>query len=262
MTMLPQNIFSKTLYQKRKFIFGWFLGLTAMTILTLSFFPSFKNGEIGKTFSDLSPALQKVVGNTDSFRTVGGYIGQQIFALRIPLLATVLSIVLFNGLTVGEERKGLLETQLSLPLKRSTILLQKLLAGITIMAVASIGVFVGIWVTLLFIHEHYSYLTIWREILGAVLVSLDFGLIAFMFGSALGKKSIAVGVASGFAFLSYLISSLVTAVPSLKDIEKLSLFHYQSPAIISLRDSLVLAIVGLVFVLVSFLMFQRRDIGT
>jgi ABC-2 type transport system permease protein len=218
MTELTHSVFSKTLYQKRKFIVGWFIGLATMTILTLSFFPSFKNGELGRTFNNLSPALQKVVGNTDSFRTVGGYISQQIFALRIPLLATVLSIVLFNGLTVGEERKGLLETQLSLPLKRTTILLQKLLAGIVILAVASIGIFIGIWITLLLIHEHYSYLTIWREIFGAVLVSLDFGLIAFMLGSAIGKKSIAVGAASGFAFLSYLISSLAAAVPSLKDV--------------------------------------------
>jgi ABC-2 type transport system permease protein len=259
---MTSSLFSKTLYQKRKFILGWFIGLAAMTILTLSFFPSFKNGELGKTFNNLSPALRKVVGNTDSFRTVGGYIGQQIFALRIPLLVTVLSIVLFNGLTVGEERKGLLETQLSLPLKRSTVLFQKLVAGVVIIAIASIGVFVGIWATLIFIHEHYSYLTIWREILGAVLVSLDFGLTAFMLGSALGKKGIAVGLASGFAFLSYLISSLVAAVPSLKGIEKLSLFHYQTPAIISLRNSLVLATVGLLFISISFLLFQRRDIGT
>ncbi|HSX43927.1 MAG TPA: ABC transporter permease subunit, partial [Candidatus Saccharimonadales bacterium] len=151
MRLLPRSIFAKTLYQRRKFILLWFLGLAAMTTLTLSFFPAFKNGELGKTFSNLSPALQKVVGNTDSFRTVGGYIGQQIFSLRIPLLATVLSIILFNGLTAGEERRGLLQTQLSLPLRRASILLQKLLAGIVIMVLASIGVFVGIWITLLFL---------------------------------------------------------------------------------------------------------------
>jgi ABC-2 type transport system permease protein len=257
-----KSLFAKTLYQKRKFMAGWFAGLTAMTILTLSFFPAFKNGQLGKTFNSLSPALQKVVGNTDSFRTVGGYIGQQIFSLRIPLLVTVLSIVVLNGLTVGDERKGILETQLSLPISRSKLLMQKLLAGIVMIAIASIGIFVGILITLLFIHEHYSYVTVWREILGAVLVSLDFGLIAFMLGSALGKRNIAVGAASGIAFLSYLISSLVVTVPSLKGVEKLSLFHYQTPAIITVRDSLVLIAVGVVLITVAFLLFQRRDIGS
>src|SRR5665213_218200 len=101
--MLPKSLLSKTLYQKRKFTAGWFIGLLAMTILTLSFFPAFKNGNLGQTFNNLSPALQKVVGDTASFKTIGGYISQQLFALRIPLLTTVLAIVLFNGLTVGEE---------------------------------------------------------------------------------------------------------------------------------------------------------------
>ncbi len=232
-----------------------------MSILTLSFFPSFKNGQLGQSLSNLSPALQKIVGSTDSFKTVGGYINQQIFALRIPLLATVLSIVLFYGMTVGAERRGILETQLSLPIRRSALLLQKLLAGIVILSFASIGVFVGIWITLLFIHEHFSYITIWREILGAVLVSLDFGLVAFMCGSAFGKKNIAVGAAGGFAFLSYLISSLVAAVPSLKFVEKASLFHYQSPVAINMHQAIVLSIVGLVFSAMAVVLFQRRDIG-
>ncbi|HET7827856.1 MAG TPA: ABC transporter permease subunit, partial [Candidatus Saccharimonadales bacterium] len=223
---------------------------------------SFKNGQLGKSLGNLSPALQKVVGNTDSFRTVGGYIGQQVFALRIPLLMTILGIVVFNGLTVGEERRGLLETQLSLPISRTKIILQKLAAGLVILAITSVGVFVGIWLTLLFIHEHYSYVTIWREILGAVLIGLDFGLLAFMLGSALGKKGIAVGVSSGLAFLSYLISSLVATVPSLKAVEKASLFHYQAPPIISFFHIVVLAAVGSVFCLLGLLLFLRRDIGT
>lgn len=261
MTFLPRSLFTKTLYQKRKFILGWFAGMTAMTILTLSFFPTFKNGDLGKTISSLSPALKKIAGNAESFTTVGGYIGQQIFSLRIPLLATVLSIMVFSALTIGEEKKGLLETQLSLPLSRAKILLQKLIAGIVVLSIASIGVFVGIWITLLFIHEHYSYMTVWREIIGVVLVSLNFGLLAFMLGSSFGKKGLAIGIASGFAFLSYLISSLVVVVPSLNGIEKLSLFHYQTPAIITLGDSLVLISVSIVLILISFLLFQRRDIS-
>jgi len=259
--MMPRSLFAKTLYQKRRFMLSWFIGLMAMTILTLSFFPSFKNGALGQALTNLSPAAKKVVGNVDSFKTIGGYIGQQLFALRIPLLSTILGIVLFSGLTVGEERKGLLETQLSLPLGRLKILSHKLLAGILIMAIASIGVFVGVVIALFFLREHYSLLNVLQEIAGALLVSLCFGLLAFTLGASFGKKGVAVGAASGFAFLSYLISSLVASVPSLSGVEKASLFHYQSPPIISPQHALVLGSVALVFIVVSFVLFARRDIG-
>jgi ABC-2 type transport system permease protein len=260
--MLPNSLLSKTLYQKRKFTLGWLIGLMAMTMLTLSFFPAFKNGALSQTFNNLSPALQKSFGSAESFRTVSGYISQQIFALRIPLLLTILCIAIFNSLTVGEERKGLLETQLSLPFSRSKILLDKLLAGIIIVVISSVGVFIGIWITLIFIHEHYGFLTIWQEILGAVLVSLDFGLVAFMLGSALGKRGLVIGLTSAFAFLSYLITSLVSIVPSLKGVEKASLFHYQSPTAISFAHVLVLIVFGIIVTVLAFILFRRRDIGT
>jgi len=259
--MMPRSLLAKTFYQKRKFILGWFIGLLAMTILTLSFFPSFKNGALGQSLSNLSPAAQKIVGNVDSFKTIGGYIGQQLFALRIPLLLTILAIVLFGGLTVGDERKGLLETQLSLPLSRLKILTHKLLAGIAIIVIASTGVFVGVVISLAFLGEHYSLLTVLQEVAGTLLVSLCFGLIAFMLGASFGKRGLAVGLASAFAFLSYLISSLVAAVPGLKDVEKASLFHYQTPPIISPVHALVLGATALVLIAISLVLFNRRDIG-
>lgn len=260
--MMPSSLLIKILYQKRKFLLGWFVGLTAMTILTLSFFPSFKNGNLGQAFTNLSPALQRITGNVDSFKSIGGYISQQLFALRIPLLATILSIALFSGLTVGEERRGILETQLSLPLGRTKILFNKLLAGIIIMAAASLGVLLGVAIILMVLHEHYSLLTVMREILGALLVSLCFGLMAFTLGSGFGKKSLAVGLSSAFAFLSYLVTSLLPVAPVLKDVEKASLFHYQNPPIIGVENGLILATVSVVLVGLSWLLFLRRDIGT
>ena len=241
---------------------GWFMGLMAMTIFTLSFFPSFKNGSLGQAFNNLSPALQKIAGTADSFTTIGGYIDQQLFALRIPLLATILTIAIFSSLTAGEERRGLLETQLSLPLSRTKILFQKLLAGIFILVLAMAGVLIGVIIILLILNEYYSLTTVLKEILGALLVSLGFGLIAFMLGSGFGKKGLAIGLSSAFAFFSYLVSSLVVSVPALQGVERASLFHYQNPPVLTVGNGLVLGGVAVVVAAASFILFLRRDIGT
>jgi ABC-2 type transport system permease protein len=258
---MMRSLYLKTLYQKRWIAFWWFIGLMLMVLLTLLFFPAFKNSDLGQTFSTLPPALQKVAGDMTSFMTIGGYISQQIFALRMPMLTIILSIVLFVSLTVGDEKKGILETQLSLPLSRSKILAQKLLVALTILGVASLGIFVGVVLGLLLIRENYSVMTIAMETLGCFLVSLCFGMIAFLFGAGTGGRALTVGVASVVAFVSYLISSLAVALPELQSVDKFSLFHYfAKPAEFGLGEAILFAVIAIWLGIAAFVLFERRDI--
>lgn len=252
---------SKTIYQKRFMIFWWLLGLAAMTTFTMSFYNSFKAGGFDQTFNNLPKAFQKIAGNAASFKTISGYISQQIFSFRLPLLTIILSVAVFNSLSVGEERRGILQTQLTLPLTRTKILTSKLLSGLLVVGLASVGTFAGVLLGLIILHEHYSHMAILRQTLLCLLISFDFGLVAFMLGSIFGSKTIALGIAGGLAFMSYLISSLATAVPQLAGIEKLSLFHYyQDLANFSLGHTLVLLFVAVVLIVLSFYGFSRRDI--
>jgi ABC-type transport system involved in multi-copper enzyme maturation permease subunit len=227
------------------------------------FFPSFQSGSIGQAFTNLPKALQSLVGNLDAFRTVGGYISQEIFNLRMPLLTIVLTIAVFTGLTSTDEQRGILETQLSLPLSRKKILSSKLWAGIVITLVASLGTFLGVLLGLLFIRHSYSPIIIARETLSCALISLDFGLVAFLVGAVQKSKSVTLGIASAVAFISYLITTMAPSVEKLQPIEKFSLFHYyQNLTVFSLKDTVVLIFVGVVVAAISFVAFSRRDIRT
>lgn len=256
------SLFTKILYQKRLFVVLWFLALMAMTTLTLVFFPSFKDSGIDTAFANMPESVQKVLGSVASFHEIGSYLDQQIFALRMPLLCIIMSIVVFTGLVAGNEQRGLTESELMLPISRTKLLLQKLLAGMVITFVAALGIVVGIFLALSLINEHVAASHILQSTVSCWLVSLCFGLLAFALGAVTGKKGLTVGIASGYAFLSYLITSMAVSVSQLEQINRASLFYYYGDSRLSSGDALLFGAIIALLVVTSIIGFNRRDIRT
>jgi len=94
-----RSIYLKTLYQKRWMTFWWAIGVVAMVSFTLLFFPTLKNSSLGETFAQLPPQFAKLAGDALSFTTIQGYVGEQLFGLRLPIMTIILAITLFTGLT-------------------------------------------------------------------------------------------------------------------------------------------------------------------
>ncbi len=256
------GLLAKILYQKRWFIIGWVLGFMAMALFMILLYPELKASKLDELLSGLSPALQKVAGGTDTFSNINNYIGGEVFALRMPLLSIIMSIVLFVGLFVGDEKKGTLLTQLSLPLSRSKIMLTKLLAALVILIITTVGMYAGIVIALALTHESADMMMVTKHVVGCVLIGLDFGLVAFLLGGGFGLRGVATGTATLLAFLSYLLSSMVAVADVLKPYEKLSLFHYyQNPSPISLEHIGLMVTFGLVCAVIGLIGFQRRDIN-
>lgn len=256
-----RSVYGKTLYQKRFMLMGWFIGVTAVTVLTLSVYNSFSGGELGDSLQNLPPAIQKLAGDTASFKTVGGYISQQIFALRMPVLMTILSIAVLVGVSVGEEEKGLVETQLSLPISRIKLLFQKLLAAWTVIIVASLGSLLGVQIGLWLIGHSYSLLDVVPHLVNCLLVAGGYGLLGFAIGSVTGKRGLAMGAASGLAFLGFLINSMASSVAIFKTADKFTLFHYyQTTGGYNWDHVGLLGGIAVVLICVSLLAFDHRDV--
>lgn len=255
------NLAGKILYQKRRFMIGWALGLAAISLLMMLFFPALQKSDIGQLFTNMSPSLQKVLGAQDSFSTADKYIAGELFSLRLPLLLIVMNIILFSSLLVADERRGLLQTELSLPYSRRGLLAGRLLAVLVIELVAALGMIAGVILGLLIINQSADMVQLLRHSLGCLLIALDFGLIVWLIGGGLGKRGAATGAATGIAFISYLISSLVPIADFLKPYEKASLFHYyQNPSPVSPAHLLVFVGVGAVLILGGLAAFSRRDL--
>lgn len=257
-----RNFFFKTLYQKRFMALWWFIGIVAMTVLTVAFYHSFRSTNIEQAFKTLPPAVQKLAGDARSFLTVDGYIRQQVFALRIPMLTIILAISLLVGLSAGDEQKGLLESQLSLPVSRTSLLAQKAAAALLIIAVATLGAVVGIWIGLAILHEKTPWIHVLAYTGNAYCISLVYGFLTFMLAAVTGRRGLALGLGSGFTFLSYLIDTLAPAVSGLNTVDKLTFFHYYQNDPLNPGAFAVLIVTVLVLVSISLLGFRRRDIRT
>lgn len=256
------NFFFKVLYQKRFLTLWWFLGITAVTLLTMSFYHTFRSTDVDQVLKGLPAPIQHIAGNVSSFKTVEGYLRQQIFALRLPLLSIILAITLLVSVTAGDEQKGLLETQLSLPVSRISLLLQKLAACILILCVAALGAVVGTLIALRLLHESFNPAHILSFTVNCVAVALVYGLIAFCTASLTGKRSVALGIGSGLAFASYLIDSMAPSVSLLSGVDKLTFFHFYQNDPVTLHNFLILMLSSVILIIISCIGFNKRDIRT
>ena len=259
------SIYTKTLYQKRWMILAWTLGVTAMGAFTLAFFPSLKDSNLGSTFKDLPPALANLVGDNASFTTASGYISEQLFGLRMPVMTIILAIILYTNLTATDEDRGTLAEQLTLPISRTRVLFEKFLAGATILAIAHIGLLIGLLVTLGMIHESVSVIKLVEATFACWLISMVFGGITFGIGAGTGFKGLTVGIPSYLTFQTYLLTTLAISVEVLQKFEKLSPFYFYShPKIMTsglqLGNVIVLALIAIVPVLIGWAIFRRRDL--
>ncbi|MDB5186721.1 MAG: transporter permease, partial [Candidatus Saccharibacteria bacterium] len=148
------NLFTKTLYDKRAFIIGWSLGMAFLGFLMMSFYPAFhQDTGLDQLVKNLPSAFQGLVGNLNDLKELPGYIGGQLFDVRIPIFVSMIAIILSVGLTVGEEEKGQMRMLLAMPLSRLHILLSKWLAIVVICLITTLAVIVGMLLGLLVINE-------------------------------------------------------------------------------------------------------------
>ncbi len=260
-----QTFFSKTLYQKRWMTLAWVLGGAALAGFTLAFFPTFKDSNLAETLNKLPAQLSSLVGGLDSFNTVTGYVGEQLFNLRLPLLTIILAISIFTNLTASDETTGTTAEQLTLPIARSRLLIEKYAAAVTIITLVNAAYIVAILTTLHLIHESLSLPHLLATTFETWLLALVFGALAFALGAATGSKGLTIGVASYVAFQSYLLTSLAAGVESLKDFDYLSPFHYYRPGEIMKHglqwdNAFILIAFTVIFSLIGWLAFRRRDL--
>ncbi|HSX27259.1 MAG TPA: ABC transporter permease subunit [Patescibacteria group bacterium] len=257
------NIFLKTIHEKRWTIVFWSIGVIAMCLLMMGFYHSFT--DFADALKNLPKSFQNLIGDTASLKTVPGYISQQVFALRIPLLTLIMGIILFTSLLAGDEGDGTLQTLLAQPVSRLRIYTEKLLAGFVISLVICSAAILGILIGLVLIHEHMGLLRLVQAVIGAWLLVILFGSIGFALGAITGKRGLAGSVTGLFTFVSYLITSFTPNVSGLRTVDKFSPFHYyNNPAITlhGLKGSNVLVMLAVTVTLLTFagVVFIKRDI--
>lgn len=263
-----RTIYTKTLYDRRGFVFGWTLGLLALAVLMTSFYPAMhQQGTLDQLVKQMPPALQGLVGNLGNLAHFDTYIASQLFDIRLSLIGGIMSIILALGLSTREEEDGELRTILALPISRSRLLFEKWLALCTIMFVTSLGLLAGIYLTLPFLNDAtIERSALLRLMAMTLLIMISYGTVTFAAGMASGRRAVASFVGILVIIGSFILSTFGQAVDWLKDYEKFSLLHY-FPAVdivkntINLQNVVVLGSVIIGALLIAWIVFRRRDIA-
>jgi len=263
---MSKNLFTKTLYDKRGFIFGWSLGVVVMAGITIAFFPTIKD-QIGTLFSNVPKALQSITGSSEDYKNIVGYVGTGVFDLRVPMLTITMAIILGLGLSVGEEYSSRLYQLLAQPIARTRIVWQKWLAMLAVFTVVHVALVAGIMLVVSLIGESIALNEVIAGTLLCLLLTATIGSLTLALGFALGRKGLATMLITTYAFGSYLLTSFAAQVDWLRHIEPISVFHYYkaSDALkygYNMNHIIVLVSISVIAILIGALAFRQRDVGT
>lgn len=261
-----QSLYTKTLYDKRWFVFGWFVGFGFLAFLMAIFYPAMnQEGALDALVTQMPPALQGMVGDIANLRQFSTYLASQLFDIRVGILGGVMVIILGLGLTVAEEEKGELRTLAALPISRDRIGLLKFCAMITIIAVTLLGMIPGLLIGQSLIGESLPLDVLARLLAMNWLLLVALGSIVFAAGLATGKRSLAMTIGTVVVAGGFILSTFSQAVEWLQPYEFISLLHY-FPSVdivktgIAIRDVVVLIVVTVIAGTLATVRFRNRDI--
>jgi len=265
---MMRSVYLKTLYDKRWFIFGWTLGLMALTALMVVFFPAMhQDGSLDALVKNMPPAFQGLVGSLADLNSFDTYLASQLFDIRMPLIAGIMAIILALGLSTAEEERGELRTLLSLPLSRVRLLFEKWLALCSIMAISVLGVVAAIYTIGPLIEGGSIELSaLLRLVFMTWLIMVVFGTVTLAAGFATGSRAAANTLSILVIIGSFILTTFGQSVDWLRDFEKFSLLHY-FPAVdiikngIDIVDVVVFCSVIVVSLVAAVVIFRRRDIA-
>lgn len=258
-----KNIYLKTLYEKRWTMFAWGLAIFLLTILTMTFYPTLRD-TFGASLKDVPDSAKAFLGDAAAYQTIEGFVDLQIFAQMV-FFTIIMGVILGTGLIAGEENEGTLQTLLAMPVSRSKVYFQKLLACASIVGVVCFILFVTVILGALLVGET---MPLGRTMLACLmlwLVTLVFTILGYSLGAVISRRGISGAAAGMLAFVTYLITALAPNVKVLKIPNYFSPFNYfNNPSILrnglQLSDLAVIVAINVTLIFVGYVVFTKRDV--
>lgn len=254
------------LWQRRWSTVFWSLSVIAFIVLTLVFYPSFKDqaAELQKSLTDIPDTAAQFLGGNDFFSPVG-YLNSQVFFIMLPMLLSILTISLGSKLLASEEQDHTIESLLARPISRSRLITGKMTVGVAILALVTLATLVSTVIIVKIVDIEVPIQNMAVATLGCFLLALSFGAIAFLLTSLGKARALSLGLTSAIAIGGYIISSLATTVTWLDIPSKFLPFEYYESELMlrgtyNWTNMLILLAVTVVCGVLAWLSFRKRDI--
>lgn len=266
--LMLRTIFAKALYDQRRAAPWWALGIVAFVGFSVAFWPTVRDQ--GETFNQairaLPPAITAFIGDISEITSPMGYLQGRLFSLALPLLLIVYAIGRGSDLIAGEEERGHIDALLADEPRRVRVVLQKAAALATGTAALGIVAWASTAVGSVAFGMNADQSRIALGVLGATLLALAYGCIAFAWASATGRRGAATGIATALAVASWIVDGLARLTDALDVLLPFSPHHHYTlgAQLVSTTEPwrlLVLAAIAIAGVAVAAWGFQRRDVN-
>jgi ABC-2 type transport system permease protein len=261
-----RSVFTKTLWDQRRVLLGWTIGITAVGVGYAAFYPAVNSPQYLDMLESFPPGVMDAMGFAD-IGTAAGYLGSTTFGLLGPALIVAMAAALGGSAIAGDEESGRLDLTLAHPVSRWAVLTQRFAALV-------VGMFVVCAVlalALLAISGPAELNEIGPANLAAgglqlALLGTLFGAVAIAVGAATGRRTLVYAVVAIVGVVGFFGNNLGPAVEGLAWLRDVSPFHYYSGGLplrngVQPVDAAVLALASIVLVVAGGWRFDRRDLA-
>lgn len=214
--------------------------------------------------------MQGFMGSADiAFMTTpNGYFAAKYFSIAM-LIFSAYTVMAGMAVTANDEDAGIMDSFLSLPVQRWSIILGRGLAFALMQLGVIVLAFGGVAIGALFVpHVSYDLAGIAAGMLNMLPSLLFVLLLTILLGTVFRRRSVAMGAAAAFVVFSYLIDFVTRGAPTsaIAPLGWLSFFHYYD-GVGMMQFGADFAHIGLLLGaaalsgVLAIRCFQRRDIG-
>lgn len=260
-----RSVFTKTLWDQRRSLLGWLLGITAVAVTYAAFYPAINQPEFTDAMASFPQGLTEALRMED-LTSAEGYLASTVFGILVPILTVLYGTATGARAIAGEEETGALDLLLAHPVRRTQVVLQRgaaLAVGTLIIAAAVLTGLVGI--------SGPAELDLAVSRLAAMVVHLAllgtlFGALALALGALVGRRAFVLATTAVVAVVAYFGNTIAPQIDAVAGLQRLSPFYYYArgePLRNGLQagDAAVLVAATAVFLAVAALAFNRRDVA-
>jgi ABC-2 type transport system permease protein len=216
---------------RRRSLLWWSVGIVLLVLFTVALYPSLKGEEsLNEVIEQMPEALRSMFGldTVIPLTSPPGYLQGRLFGSMLPLLLIVFGIGLGARAIAGSEQDGTLELLLANPVTRRTVVVQRYVAVVGMLA-ALTAVFAGSLVVLAVPFgalEDVPLSWLAGAVGGAFGIALLHATIAFGVGAATGRRAWALSWATVGAVAGYLMQGLLGVSDAIRPLRFVVPWHW------------------------------------
>jgi ABC-2 type transport system permease protein len=260
--------FLKSLRDQVRGLLVWVVGIAFYVALLMSVYPSVRDsaGQLQGYVDNLPEAFRTAfLGSGGDFFSPAGFINTELFSWLGPIVFIGFAVAAATRALAAEEEGGTLSLLLAHPLSRRRLVLQKFAAMLVAIAVLAVGFWLSLVVATTLAGMDVGAGALGQALLLFALLGLAVGSVTLAVGAGTGRKAAGIAAGVGVGVVMYLVNTLGQINETLEPFRVLSLFHYTGGTTplgrgLGVVDVIVLVGTTLVFLAVTLILFERRDI--